>query len=127
MYKGILFISLILFFSFFIKLLKKYIERNKKFYTFYFLKLDISKYFYNIDHNVLKSLLISKLEKEEYELVCKIIDSTNYSYINNYIDKVKDKEIRKWHAKEALENDWSVSVLSYQILSKLYERTLNLN
>ena len=72
-------------------------------------------------------MLISKLEKEEYELVCKIIDSTNYSYINNYIDKVKDKEIRKWYAKGVLENDWSVSVLSHQISSKLYERPLNLN
>ena len=74
-----------------IKLLKKYIERNKKYERFYFLKLDISKYFYSIDHEVLKGLLIDKLNKEEYELVCKIIDSTNYSYINKYIDKIKEK------------------------------------
>lgn len=74
-----------------IKLLKKYIEKNKKYDKFYFLKLDIYKYFYSIDHNVLKSLLIDKLDKEEYELVSKIIDSTNYSYINKYIDKIKNK------------------------------------
>lgn len=74
-----------------IKLLKKYIERNKKYGKFYFLKLDISKYFYNIDHNVLKGLLVDKLDYNEYELVCKIIDSTNYKYINNFINKYKDK------------------------------------
>lgn len=74
-----------------IKLLKRNIERNKKYDKFYFLKLDISKYFYSIDHNVLKSLLIDKLDKNEYELVCKIIDSTNCKYINKYINKVKDK------------------------------------
>ena len=74
-----------------IKLLKRNIERNKKYNKFYFLKLDISKYFYNIDHNVLKELLIDKLKDNEYELICKIIDSTNNKYINEYINKVKDK------------------------------------
>ena len=36
------------------KLLNKYIEENKKYDNFYILKLDISKYFYTIDHNILK-------------------------------------------------------------------------
>lgn len=70
-----------------IKLLKKMIERNKKYERFYFLKLDIYKYFYSIDHNVLKSLLIDKLDSREYN----IIDSTNRSYINKYISKYIDK------------------------------------
>ena len=74
-----------------IRLLKGYIEKNKKYERFYFLKLDIYKYFYSIDHDILKSLLIDKLDKSEYELVSKIIDSTNYSYINKYIDKAKDR------------------------------------
>jgi len=74
-----------------IRLLKRNIERNKKYSNFYFLKLDIYKYFYNIDHGVLKSLLIDKLDGYEYELVSKIIDSTNLEYINKYIDRVKDK------------------------------------
>ena len=74
-----------------IKLLKKMIERNKKYEKFYFLKLDIYKYFYSIDHNVLKSLLIDKLDSREYNIICNIIDSTNYSYINSYISKYIDK------------------------------------
>lgn len=74
-----------------IKLLKKMIERNKKYEKFYFLKLDIYKYFYSIDHNVLKSLLIDKLDSREYNIICNIIDSTNYSYINSYISKYIDE------------------------------------
>lgn len=74
-----------------IKLLKKMIERNKKYEKFYFLKFDIYKYFYSIDHDVLKSLLIDKLDSREYNIVCNIIDSTNRSYINKYISKYIDK------------------------------------
>ena len=47
-----------------IELLKIYIEENKKYDKFYFLKLDIKKYFYNIDHDVLKSLLNSDLSED---------------------------------------------------------------
>ena len=68
-----------------IKLLKKNIEKNKKYGDFYFLKIDISKYFYSIDHNILKNLLIDKLTNEEYKLVSSVIDSTNKEYINNKI------------------------------------------
>lgn len=46
--------------------------------------------------------------------------SWNHSQI--LLDKVKNKEIRKWYAKESLENGWSVSILTHQISSKLYER-----
>ena len=74
-----------------IKLLKKMIEKNKKYEKFYFLKFDIYKYFYSIDHDVLKSLLIDKLDSREYNIVCNIIDSTNRSYINKYISKYIDK------------------------------------
>ena len=44
-----------------IKLVKKYLNILKnKYDDFYILKIDISKYFYSIDHNVLKSLLKEK-------------------------------------------------------------------
>ena len=39
--------------SYAIELLKKDIEYYKRYDKFYFLKLDISKYFYKIDHEVL--------------------------------------------------------------------------
>lgn len=64
--------------------------KNKDIYV---LKLDISKYFYSIDHEVLKSLLIDKLDNFEYEMVSKIIDSTNREYINKTIDKYKNKVV----------------------------------
>ena len=48
--------------SYGLKLLLKYIEELKRSNSeFYILKLDISKYFYSIDHEVLKSLLKDKL------------------------------------------------------------------
>ena len=76
--------------SYAIKLLKKYINLNKKHKNLYALKLDISKYFYTIDHNKLKNMLKNKLNNEEYNIVSKIINSTNQKYINENIKKIKD-------------------------------------
>lgn len=78
-----------------IKLLKKYIEINKKYDKFYILKIDISKYFYSIDHNVLKELLRDKLNEDEYKIVSNIIDSTNYKYINDTIINIKNNLLVK--------------------------------
>ena len=43
-----------------INLLKKYIEINKKYGKFYILRIDISKYFYSINHDVLKEYLTTR-------------------------------------------------------------------
>ena len=80
--------------SYGIKLLKRYIELNKKYKEFYILKLDISKFFYNIDHNILKSMLRKELDDIEYKIICTIIDSTNASYVNNNIEKLKNNELK---------------------------------
>ena len=85
-----------------IKLVKKYIELNKKYKEFYILKLDISKYFYSIDHDILKSML-NDLDNSEYELVCKIIDSTNQTYINDEINRLKNKELKFTNRKKVME------------------------
>lgn len=74
-----------------IKLLKKYLEKNKKYDKFYILKIDISKYFYNIDHQILKEMLKNKLKEQEYELLEKILNSTNKEYINEKITKLNEK------------------------------------
>lgn len=74
-----------------IKLIKKYLEENKKYNKFYVLKLDIKKYFYNIDHNVLKDMLKGYFDNNIYSLLCKIIDSTNEEYVNNKINNIKMK------------------------------------
>lgn len=84
-----------------IKLIKKDIESFKKYDEFYVLKIDISKYFYNIDHNILKNML-KILDKSEFDLLCKIIDSTNNKYINNTIKKIINKELKYSNRKEEL-------------------------
>ena len=77
-----------------IKLVLKYINTLKRKYeNIYVLKLDISKYFYTIDHEVLKDEIKGKLDSFDYDVICKIIDSTNKEYINNIISKYKEKGI----------------------------------
>ncbi len=73
--------------SYAIKLLKKDIDYFKRYETFYFLKLDISKYFYSIDHNVLIKLIENELTLEELNLVKVILNSTNREYVNKIICK----------------------------------------
>ena len=82
--------------SYGIKLLKKYINDIKRKYdNFYVLKIDISKYFYKIDHNVLKQILSEKIkDKDALKVLYKIIDTTNDSYVNNDIEKLKDNRIK---------------------------------
>ena len=106
--------------SYGIKLLKKYLNLNKKYSEFYILKLDISKYFYTIDHNKLKSMLKGKLDNDEYDIVCKIIDSTDYEYVNKKIKVIKEnndlKNIPYYEKGKGL----PIGGLSSQILSTYY-------
>ncbi len=72
--------------------LKKYLNQMKS-QTIYALKFDIAKYFYNIDHKVLKRLLRKKIRDENYlKILFRIIDSTNIN-VNDKIKKIKEKEI----------------------------------
>lgn len=76
-----------------LRLIKKDIEHFKYKDCCYVLKLDIKKFFYNINHQVLKDILKDELTEEERNIVNVIIDSTDYDYINNSINKLKEKEI----------------------------------
>ena len=78
-----------------VKLLKHYLKKMKRKYdNFYFLKLDISKYFYSIDHNILKEILKKKIkDKDALNIIFSIIDSTNKDYINEEIIKLKENRI----------------------------------
>lgn len=69
-----------------LKLLKKKLEKYKKYENIYFLKLDISKYFYNIDHNVLLKNIQRFLLPEELLLLKNILNSTNAKYVNACIN-----------------------------------------
>lgn len=66
-------------------------ELKKKYSNFYVLKIDISKYFYSIDHKVLKEMLINKLDENEFEVISKIINSTNEGYVNETIKRIISK------------------------------------
>lgn len=80
-----------------IDLLKKYInELKKNNMEIYYLKCDIEKYFYNIDHDILKTIIRKKIkDKEVISLIDKIIDSTNNLELNQEIERVCKKEIKK--------------------------------
>ena len=73
-----------------IRLIKKYLECNKKYDTFYVLKIDIRKYFYSIDHEVLFNMLKNDLDSDEYKLISSILNSTNQDYINKQIEYLKE-------------------------------------
>ena len=73
-----------------LSLFKKYLNIMKnKYKCFYILKFDIEKYFYNIDHNIVKELIRNKIkDKKVIDILDKIIDTTNYKYINEEINKL---------------------------------------
>jgi len=78
-----------------IKYLKKYLSELKG-EEVYALKFDISKYFYNIDHDILKKLYCSKIKDKRFlNLLDKIINSTTPSYINKKINTIISNEINK--------------------------------
>ena len=78
-----------------INLLIKYLNKIKRNGKFYILRMDITKYFYSIDHGVLKELIKDKLDSDEYDIVSNIIDSTNNEYINKEILKIRNELLEK--------------------------------
>lgn len=94
--------------------MKKYINKLKfKYDKIYILKCDISKFFYSIDHEI----LINKMKKlisdnDLLNIIIEVINSTNYSYISDDIDKLiakRKEEIVKLkisnNQKNAMIND----------------------
>ena len=75
-------------------LLIKYINEIRMKYPkcdIYALKLDISKYFYNIDHNILIDMLEKDIKDNDVINIIKIIlDETNKSYINEEVIRLND-------------------------------------
>ena len=61
-------------------------------------------------------------EYDNDEFLQGVLAKLSWNHNQILMDRLKDKEIRKWYAKETLENSWSVSILTHQIESKLYER-----
>lgn len=69
---------------------------KNKYKTFYILKMDISKYFYSLDHDVIKNIIRNKIkDKDALNLLYKIIDSTNETYVNDTINNLKRNELKR--------------------------------
>lgn len=78
-----------------IVLLKKYLNEVKD-NNFYVLKFDISKYFFNLDHEIIKEMLVHKIkDKAVLKILYDIVDSTDSCYVNERINSLKEKEIKK--------------------------------
>ena len=72
---------------------KDYNYFKNKYGKFYILKMDISKYFYNLDHEIIKQLVRNKIkDKNVLKIVDSIIDSTDEKYINEEIIRLKNNE-----------------------------------
>lgn len=75
------------------KLMIKYINTLRQKGDVYCLKLDISKYFYNINHEILINKLISDgIDLKTIEIIKKLINETNNDYVNNYINKIRNEK-----------------------------------
>lgn len=62
------------------------------------------------------------MEFDDDEFLQEVLAKLSWNHNQILLDRIKNKEIRKWYAKEAVKNGWSVSILTHQIASKLYER-----
>lgn len=78
-----------------IYLVKKYLNSLKnKYEDLYILKIDIRKYFYRIDHEILKKILSRKIkDKRALTILFQIIGSTDEEYINKQIKTLKASRI----------------------------------
>ena len=62
----------------------------------YVLRIDISKYFYNIDHDILFSMLEKRIkDKKALFILKKIISLTDYDYVNKSISYLINREIKR--------------------------------
>lgn len=79
-------------FEYFCKYIRQ-IGTNRKIYV---LKIDISKYFYNIDHSILVNKVKNKIkDKDALKIILKILRTTDYDYVNDRINTLINNEINR--------------------------------
>ena len=109
--------------SYAMSLMKKYVNEitNREHPSeIYCLKIDVSKYFYTIDHNI----LISKLKKRIYDndvinIIKRILDETNKKYINSniyYFNTLYNSDIPYYLNDKGL----SIGAMTSQFLAIFY-------
>lgn len=95
-----------------LKLTKKYFNQIKdKYDSIYILKGDIKKYFYSINHHILKNKLRKKIKDQNaLKILFDIIDTTNEPYINKEINKLKRKELQKVYNSKMKEKEKEIKI-----------------
>lgn len=78
------------------RLFEKYVNDIGTNKNIYVLRIDIKKYFYNISHVILLSMLERRIkDKKAINILKKIIDLTDNDYVNNKINSLISKEINR--------------------------------
>ena len=96
---------------------EKYANTLKVNGNVYVLKIDIKKYFYNIDHNILLNMLKKKIKnKDVINLLTRIINQTNEEYINKDILRLKKIEIKNIKSKNISDTEKSYLLKSIEEL-----------
>ena len=114
--------------SYAMKLLKKYFNKiiiNERPSEIYCLKIDISKYFYNIDHGILISMLEKKIyDKSVINLIKIILSETSKEYVRNkviYYNNLYGTDIPMYGDGKGL----SIGAMSSQFLAIFYLNDLD--
>lgn len=114
--------------SYAMMLLKKYFNKiiiNEHPDEIYCLKIDISKYFYNIDHEILISMLEKKIyDKDVINLIKTILSETSKEYVKNkviYYNNLFNTDIPIYRDGKGL----SIGAMSSQFLAIFYLNDLD--
>lgn len=114
--------------SYAMKKLKSYFNKlliNNKNKEIYCLKIDVSKYFYTIDHEILRRKLEKNiLDKDIINLINKVINETNKPYINLKVKEYQEKykiEVPFYYQGKGL----SIGAMSSQFLAIYYLNDLD--
>ena len=95
-------------FETFNKYLKALLYQNKEIYV---LKLDIKKYFYNIDHEILFNMIKRYIKEEDsLEIIKHIISLTNEDYVNKDIYYLKRNMINYIRKSKMTDNEKSIKL-----------------
>ena len=101
------------------KYINKLVHTNKEIYI---LKLDIKKYFYNINHDILIKLL-QKYITDNYsiDIIKEILNTTNSEYVNEKINTLKRNEIERILKSNLSDNEKQLKINSIKSIP-LYDK-----